>query len=530
MNNTLLLILGVSLLMILICCIQRTAEQFNDKMGQIAPVKTDTDSKEVIYTEPVYKNVITTTLDENEGPLAPKDRTVDVDVYIPTKSDYADTSLIDSISIDSTDGFPFIITADTSLNINTQKKDVAFANKASLGGVRKKVVFKNSDAEIPSSSIQDGTISTGGAVMLNGTSLVSRKNIVIRNPEATTGGKEIRIKLNPSPTLNTDAVCNLKDEISYSDKIIEEIEIDGSTVKTANVKTACEKLDYMYNGRDSAGVYDTQPTINVGTLNVYGKIDGSESTSSNIVAGSHETQYYLNVTGGHAKLGPDNKRWSMTTNIPSKPGLVFQKEGAATPALQFNIVNPDTATTIEKGSVKIDDYELNTDKFSILEGTREFFLKKRDASALINQSLTDDSNGGAQYKFKVDEANQAVKLLGAAGANLLVHKGNNPVTTKTKLQKGEGDCDKIECAKGLSCLQRVGREAVPGFSAGGPGDKSGHDYCYDPKDVNCAPCTCQWNGYNYYNCAAWPGVHRGYGPFKCHKSGSSYSYISWGTC
>ena len=57
--------------------------------------------------------------------------------------------------------------------------------------------------------------------------------------------------------------------------------------------------------------------------------------------------------------------------------------------------------------------------------------------------------------------------------------GNNGVPASAfPLNVCEGDCDNdSNCAAGLTCLQRVGSEAVPGCD--GPGE-DGKDYCYNP--------------------------------------------------
>jgi hypothetical protein len=61
----------------------------------------------------------------------------------------------------------------------------------------------------------------------------------------------------------------------------------------------------------------------------------------------------------------------------------------------------------------------------------------------------------------------------------LLNFGISPV--RYNLGKCEGDCDRdSQCANGLKCFQRNGHTTVPGCSRGGPGDLSGHDYCYDP--------------------------------------------------
>lgn len=65
----------------------------------------------------------------------------------------------------------------------------------------------------------------------------------------------------------------------------------------------------------------------------------------------------------------------------------------------------------------------------------------------------------------------------------LINKGVNPDTSKNKLGKCEGDCDNdSDCKPGLKCFQRNGKTPVPGCIAGGPGDKTDYDYCYDPND------------------------------------------------
>merc|ERR1712000_376321 len=47
-----------------------------------------------------------------------------------------------------------------------------------------------------------------------------------------------------------------------------------------------------------------------------------------------------------------------------------------------------------------------------------------------------------------------------------------------KLNVCQGDCDAdSNCASGLKCFQRNGKQAVPGCKAGGSGDVSTYDYC-----------------------------------------------------
>ena len=54
------------------------------------------------------------------------------------------------------------------------------------------------------------------------------------------------------------------------------------------------------------------------------------------------------------------------------------------------------------------------------------------------------------------------------------------------LQKCQGDCDEdSHCATGLKCFQREKGEKVPGCLAGGDGDISDTDYCYEDPGAQC---------------------------------------------
>ena len=58
--------------------------------------------------------------------------------------------------------------------------------------------------------------------------------------------------------------------------------------------------------------------------------------------------------------------------------------------------------------------------------------------------------------------------------------GNDPYKSGATLQQCQGDCDNdSHCAKGLLCFQRKADEKVPGCLAGGNGDVSKADYCYE---------------------------------------------------
>lgn len=62
----------------------------------------------------------------------------------------------------------------------------------------------------------------------------------------------------------------------------------------------------------------------------------------------------------------------------------------------------------------------------------------------------------------------------------------------------EGDCDSNDdCLPGLKCYQRHrSSDTVPGCTAGGSGDVSDHDYCYDPNSIGAlwSRTDCEWYG------------------------------------
>jgi len=70
------------------------------------------------------------------------------------------------------------------------------------------------------------------------------------------------------------------------------------------------------------------------------------------------------------------------------------------------------------------------------------------------------------------------KIQVGKGSTTLVNLGLN-AHTMGKLNQCQGDCDgDSNCATGLKCFQRSGRQAVPGCKAGGTGDVNTYDYCF----------------------------------------------------
>jgi len=77
-------------------------------------------------------------------------------------------------------------------------------------------------------------------------------------------------------------------------------------------------------------------------------------------------------------------------------------------------------------------------------------------------------------------------------------------TMQGNMRRCEGDCDSdANCQSGLKCFQRNKREAIKGCLAGGSGDYSGWDYCYDPA------ATLQ-----VFSCSACPSGYNTIGKFK----------------
>ena len=75
------------------------------------------------------------------------------------------------------------------------------------------------------------------------------------------------------------------------------------------------------------------------------------------------------------------------------------------------------------------------------------------------------------------EAEKTTTALTIVGDNGKPLDGRNDVFP---LQVCEGDCDSDnECAKGLKCMQRSRKEAVPGCEGEG---ENGKDYCYSDSE------------------------------------------------